>query len=162
MRVDDFPQLDVAALHVRDAAGLRPAAVAELPPLEPAVPLVALPGVDEAAAAEQWGRWWARRDVGAPRSLPVPEHLPADIEEDWRGVVDGGELRALLAARFADGLRWCSRVRAQRHAELPPHERSARWGIGELVRDELIVTCALADDPAAVRERLREALTPRV
>ncbi|GAB3216409.1 hypothetical protein GCM10027586_09200 [Kineococcus gypseus] len=183
----DFPQAEVAALYVRDAAGLQPVMTPDLPPLAPAVPVRPVPGVDVRVAAEQWARWWGRRDVHVPQSLPMP------VEEQWQQVADGPELRAVLAAHFMDGLRWCSRMRSQQHAALPPHRRHQRVAAGELVREleeeagrgarafalyvtelplagagswlvgeELIVTCAFLDEQPVARERLREILAQRV
>ena len=48
----------LAALYVRDAAGLRPQIDPYVPRLEPAVPSGTEPLPDEAVSSAQWAAWW--------------------------------------------------------------------------------------------------------
>ncbi|MFB8176688.1 hypothetical protein ACFC8N_11590 [Streptomyces sp. NPDC055966] len=113
-------------LFVRDAAGLRPRAGIDVPPLVPAVEtrasLVPL-AVPEASA--QWARWWDRaltRHEGPDRGFPAPESRFGD----------GEELGVLVRECFDDAVRWSS-ARGREYAEAMM--RGGRRGHeGDLVR----------------------------
>ena len=106
-----MPQALLLALHLRDAAGLRPpvsAEVPDLPPLDPpARPLVragtALAGTT--AAAAQWARWWAGAFPGGPDALTslLPPSFPG-----LRGMP---ELRGLAELGVDEAVAWTGRVR---------------------------------------------------
>lgn len=54
----DMPSCALVALYVRDATGLTYDGKLALPPLEPAVPRVALDPRDQAAASREWAEAW--------------------------------------------------------------------------------------------------------
>jgi hypothetical protein len=64
------------ALFIRDTLALSVDTVPELPGLDPPVPVVVPPGVDRAAAAEEWLGWWA--DVLDHARAEVPGGAPDD------------------------------------------------------------------------------------
>ncbi|WP_447004842.1 hypothetical protein ACRAKI_35570 [Saccharothrix isguenensis] len=64
------------ALFIRDTLALSVDTVPELPGLEPSVPVVVPPGVDRAAAAEEWLGWWA--DVLDHARADLPGGAPDD------------------------------------------------------------------------------------
>jgi len=108
-------------LFVRDAAGLRPAAAVDVPPLTPTVEVrasLAPLAVPEASA--QWARWWngeLTRQEGPERGFFVPDARFGD----------GAELGALVSECFEEAVRWSS---ARKH-----EEAAARWS-GEPRDDE--------------------------
>ncbi|GAA1268550.1 hypothetical protein GCM10009634_09680 [Saccharothrix xinjiangensis] len=64
------------ALFLRDTLALSVDTVPELPGLDPSVPVVVPPGVDRAAAAEEWLGWWA--DVLDHARAELPSTTPDD------------------------------------------------------------------------------------
>ncbi|WP_367134117.1 hypothetical protein [Saccharothrix sp. HUAS TT1] len=109
-----------AALFLRDTLALSVETVPELPGLDPSVPVVVPPGVDRAAAAEEWLGWWA--DV-----LDHARAEPASSPPDDPG---GRSLQfrpALRAAALA--LRAAAAEYGQQH--VTPH---SALPIGEVVR----------------------------
>lgn len=106
-----MPQSLLLALHLRDAAGLRPptsALLPELPPLDPAAIPLRTAGADVAglqAAGEQWARWWARSFPGGADALTsiLPPRYPG-----FNGMP---ELRGLAELGMDDAVTWCGRAR---------------------------------------------------
>ncbi len=106
-----MPQALLLALHLRDAAGLRPpvsADVPDLPPLDPpARPLGAggTPPAGAEAAAQQWARWWAGAFPGGPDALTslLPPSFPG-----LRGMP---ELRGVAELGIDEAVAWAGRVR---------------------------------------------------
>jgi hypothetical protein len=106
-----MPQSLLLALHLRDAARLRPPTsplLPDLPPLDP--PALALPtaGGDLAgleAAGRQWARWWAVSFPGGPDALTsiLPPRFP--------GLAGMPELRGLAELGMDDAVTWTARAR---------------------------------------------------
>lgn len=107
MRVESSPDGLLFGLFVRDAAGMQPPTVIDLPRLDPVVELRAvLAPLAVTAASEQWAGWWERemaRQEGPDRGF-----FPPDARFG-----DGEELDALVEACREDAARWVSDVRRQ-------------------------------------------------
>lgn len=104
MRVESSPHGLLLGLFVRDAAGMRPPTVIDLPRLEPVVEVRAvLAPLAVAAASEQWAGWWERemaRQESPDRGFFAPDARFGD----------GDELDALVEACREDAARWASAV----------------------------------------------------
>lgn len=118
----DAPQALMVGLYVRDAAGLRPPADVDVPPLVPGVEVRAsLVPFASMAASVQWARWWngellqAGGGHGRAFCAPDPEFG------------DGPELCALTHECAADAARWSSDRKRE-------HARAPRGIEGDLVR----------------------------
>lgn len=102
MRVESSPHGLLLGLFVRDAAGMRPPTVIDLPRLDPVVEIRAtLAPLAVAAASEQWAGWWERemaRQEGPDRGFFAPDARFGD----------GDELAALVEACREDASRWSS------------------------------------------------------
>lgn len=106
-----MPQSLLLALHLRDAARLRPPTsplLPDLPPLDPAaVPLPTaggdLTGLE--AAGRQWARWWAASFPGGADALTsiLPPRFP--------GLAGMPELRGLAELGMDDAVTWSARAR---------------------------------------------------
>ncbi len=113
-----MPQALLLALHLRDAAGLRPPvspAVPDLPPLDPPVRRApGLPGSEE--AGRQWARWWAGAFPGGPEALTslLPPTFP--------GLRGTPELRGVAELGIDEAVAWAERARRLErrvHADVP-------------------------------------------
>jgi hypothetical protein len=104
MRVESSPQGLLLGLFVRDAAGMQPPTVIDLPRLDPVVELRAvLAPLAVTAASEQWAGWWERemaRQEGHDRGFFAPDARFGD----------GEELDALVEACRDDAARWASDI----------------------------------------------------
>ncbi len=106
-----MPQSLLLALHLRDAAGLRPPTsplLPDLPPLDPPVRPLRAAGHDIAGldvAGQQWAAWWVRHFPGGPDALTsiLPPRYP--------GLDGRPELRGLAELGLDDALAWCARAR---------------------------------------------------
>jgi hypothetical protein len=106
-----MPQSLLLALHLRDAAGLRPPTsplLPDLPPLDPAAIPLPTAGADLAgldAAGRQWATWWARSFPGGADALTsiLPPSFP--------GLKGMTELRGLAELGMDDAVTWCGRAR---------------------------------------------------
>lgn len=127
MRVESSPQGLLLGLFVRDAAGMEPPTVIDLPRLDPPVELRAvLAPLAVTAASEQWAGWWERemaRQEGPDRGFFAPDARFGD----------GEELDALVEACRDDALRWASDMRRQ----VPDVPRAGARGVEGEVVDEV-------------------------
>jgi hypothetical protein len=106
-----MPQSLLLALHLRDAAGLRPATsplLPDFPPLDPAAIPLRTAGADVAgleAASRQWATWWARSFPGGADALTsiLPPRYP--------GLNGMPELHGLAELGMDDAVTWCGRAR---------------------------------------------------
>ncbi|WP_432562227.1 hypothetical protein [Kineococcus sp. SYSU DK003] len=106
-----MPQSLLLALHLRDAAGLRPPLsplLPDLPPLDPPATKLRVSGGDLAgleAAGAQWADWWAESFPGGPDALTsiLPPRYP--------GLHGRPELRGIAELGMDDAVAWCERAR---------------------------------------------------
>ncbi|WP_432520412.1 hypothetical protein [Kineococcus sp. SYSU DK006] len=107
-----MPQSLLLALHLRDAAGLRPPtspALPDLPPLDPPATPLRAAGADLAGlevAGRQWARWWTGAFPGGPGALT--SILPPRFD----GLAGMPELRGLAELGIDDAVAWAARARA--------------------------------------------------
>ncbi|MFC4034405.1 hypothetical protein ACFO3J_23425 [Streptomyces polygonati] len=172
------PQGLLIGLFVRDAAGLHPRTVIDVPRLVPAVELradLAPLAVPEASA--QWARWW-ERELARQGGRELRSFAPD------AGFGDGREFGGLVRECLRDAVRWCTdRSREETDAltrgDPHPHEgdlvRLVEEEIGRKARpfelqvtelpvegsvgwrvssDHVVVSRALRADPAAYRDWL--------
>ncbi|MBB4969445.1 hypothetical protein [Saccharothrix violaceirubra] len=128
-------------LFLRDTLALSVETVPELPGLDPSVPVVVPPGVDRAAAADEWLGWWAdvldhARDASPGRS-PIDPDGPSLAGRP----ASRAALRALLPA-FAE----YSARRPRRAGALPVAEvvRGVRYRLGRPVKPFRLVITVVA------------------
>jgi hypothetical protein len=124
-----MPSPLVAALYVRDAAGLEVGSDVVVPPLEPEVPLdgALAPYATEAAAA-QWGEWWESLLDRHPEFRGVPPLVLDRFPPLPR------ELRALIETALPAGDAWFNARKREDLDELRRVGRPPVPAIGEVVR----------------------------
>ncbi len=126
------------ALFIRDTLALSVETVPELPGLDPSVPVVVPPGVDRAAAAEEWLGWWA--DVLDHARAELPSSAPDDPTGPSLQIRPA--LRAAVLALGAAAVEYDHRYATSRGA-LPIGEvvRGVETRIGRYVRPfRLVIT----------------------
>jgi hypothetical protein len=127
----DTPHTLVAALHLRDAAGLEVVTDAVVPQLEPTVALdAALVPYATAAAAAEWSRWWESLLDRHPEFRGVPPLVPDPFPEL------AVELRALIGTGLPAADAWFAGREREDHAELRRSGgRFPQLGVGDVVRE---------------------------
>lgn len=126
------------ALFIRDTLALSVDTVPELPGLDPSVPVMVPPGVDRAAAAEEWLGWWA--DVLDHARAELPGGAPDDPAGPSLQIRPG--LRSAVLALGAAATEYDERYVTARGA-LPIGEvvRGVESRIGRYVRPfRLVIT----------------------